>query len=88
MYFLYIIKDQQNHLYIGITDNPERRLKEHNQGEGADFTKKSSDFQIIFLEKYQNLVDARKREVQLKKWSRIKKEKLVEMYKQSIDTRM
>lgn len=80
-----MIKDQQNKLYIGITDNPERRLKEHNQG--ALFTKDSSVFHIVFLENYPTLANARTREIQLKKWSRIKKETLIEMYHKGIDTK-
>ena len=88
MYFLYMIQDSQNHLYIGITDNPTRRLEEHNNKEGAEFTKQSSDFRIVFLETYPTPKEARTREIQLKKWSRIKKEKLIDMYKNGIDTKI
>ena len=88
MHFLYIIKNTKNNLYIGITDNPEKRLYYHNTGRGADFTKMHTNFSIVFLEEYKTLSEARKREVRIKKWSRIKKEKLVELYKSGIDTRL
>ena len=87
MYFLYMIKDSYNHVYIGVTNNPERRLEEHNNKQGAKFTKKLSNFHIVFLENYPTLAHARKREIQIKKWSRIKKEKLIEMYVQGINTK-
>lgn len=83
-----MIKDIRNNLYIGITENPTQRLVYHNSHRGAQFTKTSYDFSIVFLEEYLTLSDARTREIQLKKWSRNKKEKLVEMYSKGIDTRI
>lgn len=80
MNYVYMIKDEKQNLYIGITNNPERRLGEHNNNRGANFTKDSKTFYIVFLEKHNMLADARKREVQIKKWSRSKKEKLIELY--------
>lgn len=88
MYFLYMIKDVQRHLYVGITDNPERRLNEHNNSRGALYTKYTKNFSIVFLEEYKTLDDSRKREIQIKKWSRSKKEKLIELYNQGTDTRI
>lgn len=88
MNYVYMIKDEKQNLYIGITNNPERRLGEHNNSCGANFTKDSKTFYIVFLEKHNTLADARKREVQIKKWSRSKKEKLIELYSQNIKTRI
>jgi putative endonuclease len=88
MYFVYMIKDNTNNLYIGLTDNPERRLYEHNSGRGALFTKNTSHFKIVFLEEYKTLIEARKREIQLKKWRREKKEILIEKYNNGLKTNM
>lgn len=88
MYFVYMIKSLSNKLYIGITENPDNRLLTHNSKRGANFTKYLSDFKIVFLEKYGTLTDARQREVQLKKWSRIKKEFLIEKYSRGFETRI
>lgn len=87
MYFLYMIKNKEGHLYIGITDNPKRRLEEHNKNRGALFTKHSSIFSMVFLEPQQTLTEARKREIQIKKWSRIKKENLIDLYNKKIETK-
>lgn len=81
-----MIKNSYANLYIGITDNPERRLKEHNTKQGAGFTKNRDEFKIVFLEEYASLVEARKREIQIKKWRRDKKEKLIDLYGKSIPT--
>lgn len=86
MYFVYMIKNSYGNLYTGITDNPERRLKEHNNRLGADFTKNRDKFEIIFLEKHISLKEARSREIQIKKWRRDKKEKLMNLYSKNIPT--
>lgn len=88
MYFVYIIKNSANKLYIGITENPQNRVNYHNGKRGAKFTKYIPDFKIVFSEEYDTLVEARKREIQLKKWSRVKKEFLICLYKKGIETRL
>jgi len=82
-----MIKNSYNNLYIGVTDNPERRLDEHNSKRGSDFTKIRDKFEIVFLEKYNTLTEARKREIQIKKWRRDKKERLIELYKNGLETK-
>ncbi len=82
-----MIKNSYENLYIGVTDNPERRLSEHNTKRGSDFTKIRDRFRIVFLEEQENLAEARKREIQIKKWRRDKKEKLIDLYNKKIPTR-
>ena len=86
MHFLYILKNSFGDLYIGITENPEQRLKYHNEKRGAQFTKRDSEFKIVFLEEYETLATARKREIQIKKWRREKKQMLIERYKRGLST--
>lgn len=88
MYFVYIIKNSYDNLYIGVTDNPERRFSEHNSKGGSDFTKTRDRFEIVFLEEQANLAEARKREIQIKKWRRDKKEKLIDLYNKNIPTKI
>jgi putative endonuclease len=88
MYFVYIIKNSYGNLYIGVTDNPERRLYEHNTKRGSDFTKVRDRFQIVFLEEQESLTKARKREIQIKKWRRDKKEKLIDLFNKGISTKL
>lgn len=87
MYYLYMIQNDLNDLYIGISENPEKRLVTHNQNSGADFTKRSNKFRIVFLEKYNDIKSARTREIQIKKWSRKKKDFLISLYKEGIETK-
>ena len=67
MYSVYMIRNMYGDLYIGITDNLQKRLKYHNEKRGAVFTKRDSKFKIVFLESYETLTEARKREIQIKK---------------------
>jgi putative endonuclease len=87
MYFVYMIQNSYKDLYVGITDNPEQRLKYHNENRGAQFTKRDNKFEIVFLEEQPTLADARKRENQIKKWRRDKKVFLITRYKQGLSTR-
>lgn len=78
MYFVYILRTSDNKLYIGISQDLSQRLQAHNQGRGSLFTKLHSKADIVFSESHPTLAAARKREIQLKKWSRAKKESLIE----------
>jgi len=88
MYFVYILRNSYNDLYTGITDNPQQRLKHHNSLHGALFTKRDSKFEIVFLEQYLTLANARKRKIQIKKWRRDKKETLIKRYKNGLSTKL
>lgn len=87
MFYLYMIKNSSNKIYIGVTENPEKRLATHNSMRGAQYTKRLPDFKIVFLEKYSDLQQARKREIQIKKWRREKKEMLIRRYKDGLETK-
>ena len=88
MHFVYMIQNSVGKLYVGIAKNPQNRVAYHNQKHGAKFTKYIPDFKIIFLEQYETLAQARKREIQVKKWRREKKEILVERYQKGLSTKL
>ena len=88
MYFVYMIRNSYGDLYIGITDNPDKRVKYHNEKRGASFTKRDSKFEIVFLEQQATLAGARKREIQVKKWRREKKEVLIEKFQKQLPTKL
>jgi putative endonuclease len=77
MYFVYIARTPANTLYIGVTENPDRRIDAHNTGKGAEWIKTRRGARFVYLEAHPTLGSARKREIQLKKWSRAKKEALI-----------
>ncbi|MGD0977071.1 MAG: GIY-YIG nuclease family protein [Minisyncoccia bacterium] len=76
-YFVYILRGPRDHIYIGTTSNIEARIQRHQKGEGAEFTKRNKTFQLVYKEEHPDLLNARKRETQIKKWRREKKEYLI-----------
>lgn len=66
MFCLYILKSKiRNYSYVGVTNNLERRLKEHNTGINKT-TKSYKPFLLVHRENYKTLSEARKREWFLK----------------------
>ncbi len=78
-YFFYLARCGDGSLYTGSCENIKAREKRHNQGDGAKFTKYRLPVKIIYFEVFNTLVEARRREAQIKKWRRDKKERLIKM---------
>jgi len=72
MHYVYIIECQDGKLYTGITDDVERRLKEH-QRHGSHFTSYNPAVRLLHKEPFPNKHLAAKREKQIKGWTRRKK---------------
>lgn len=78
-FFVYILRTSSNTLYIGQTKNLERRIEEHksNKSKSAKYIRYFDSFKLVYSEKYETRKEVMQRELQLKKWSRTKKEALV-----------
>ena len=81
MYILYILRGPKKHLYIGITNNLNERIDRHKRGDGAEFTKRNITYTVVYTETFETLVEARRREKQIKGWRREKKENLIKFRK-------
>ncbi len=79
MYFVYILRTSANTLYIGQTNNLERRLREHRDksNRSAKYIKYFDSFKLVCQETFATRSEAMKREWQLKKLTRAKKEALI-----------
>ena len=81
-YWIYIVTNERKTvLYIGVTNNLARRLQEHFQlrGNNTTFAGKHFCYNLVHHEGFQYIDKAIAREKQLKKWSRKKKDWLIEM---------
>lgn len=80
MAFVYIVKCQDNTYYTGYTTDPERRLAEHNSGEGAKYTRGRTPVKLVYLEGYDNKKEAMQREYQIKQLTRTDKLALIDSF--------
>lgn len=77
-WFVYICVSRHGYYYVGISPDPQNRLLAHNSGNGSKMAKDHSSFKLVYISQpYANQSIARKREIQVKKWKREKKEKLI-----------
>lgn len=78
MNYTYILKCSDNTLYTGWTNDLEKRLKAHNAGKGAKYTKTRLPVEIVYYESFEDKIDAMKREYAIKQLSRKEKLKLIQ----------
>ena len=79
MYYIYILRSEDNNLYIGQTNNLEKRIREHirHLEKAAKFTKEHDGFKLVYKEAFETRLESMRREKQLKGWTRVKKEALI-----------
>ena len=75
--YTYILQCADGSYYTGSTKDIDRRLVEHQSGEGSNHTKKYLPVTLIYLEEYDKIDDAFYREKQIQGWGRKKKEALI-----------
>ena len=74
MNYVYMLKCKDESLYTGWTNNLEKRIKAHNNGKGAKYTRVRLPVELVYYEEFEDKIEAMKREYQIKQLSR--KEKL------------
>jgi putative endonuclease len=83
---LYILRLKSGQLYIGSTTDLDQRFKDHCSGKASRTTKLDPPVELVYSEKYETFSEARRREAQIKRWSRAKKEALVSRNKAKLKT--
>jgi putative endonuclease len=78
MPYMYILECVDGSYYTGSTWNLERRLLQHQNGLGANYTQKRLPVKLVYCEQYNRVEDAFRREKQVQGWSRRKKQALIE----------
>ena len=76
-YYVYILTNKSNTLYIGVTNNLIRRIYEHKHKFVGGFTKRYNIDRLLYLEEYSTAIEAITREKQLKGWTRKRKMALI-----------
>jgi putative endonuclease len=76
-WFVYMLRCRDGSLYTGWTTNVEERVKTHNSGEGAKYTRSRLPVKLVYFEELEDRSAALKREAAIKKLTRRKKELLI-----------
>ncbi|MCF2553943.1 GIY-YIG nuclease family protein [Faecalicatena contorta] len=77
MNYTYILKCRDGSLYTGWTNDIEKRLKAHNEGRGAKYTKGRTPVTLVHLEEFETKEEAMKREYAIKHMTKKEKENLI-----------
>lgn len=77
MWYVYILECQGTHYYTGITNDVQKRLKAHRDGKGAKFTKGRNPIELKAYWECGTKSEALKREREIKKLTKKKKEQLI-----------
>jgi predicted GIY-YIG superfamily endonuclease len=75
-HYFYLARCNDDSLYSGTCINLEEREATHNAGKGAKYTRAKGPVKFVYHEEFETLSEARKREAEVKKMSKIEKEKL------------
>ena len=77
-WYVYIAKARTQRFYTGISNKPDSRIIEHNLGRGSRFAINQGPLELVYVSSpFPNKSEARKREIQVKNWSRSKKFKFI-----------
>lgn len=77
MYHVYVLQCADDTLYTGYTTDVERRVAEHDAGEGAKYTRGRTPVELVYSESFDSKSAAMSREYEIKQLSRREKERLV-----------
>jgi putative endonuclease len=75
--YMYILECSNGKYYVGSTRKLKARIREHQDGEGANFTRKFLPVRLVYFEEFDHVEHAFLREKQVQGWSRQKKEALI-----------
>lgn len=76
-HYVYVVECTDGSLYTGYTTDVERRVGEHNAGDGAAYTRGRTPVELVHVEAFETRSSAMSREYEIKQLSRTAKERLV-----------
>lgn len=82
--YMYILECSDKSYYVGSTTDLDRRINQHNTGEGSEYTKKRLPVKLVYFEECFSIEEAFLREKQVQGWSRKKREALINNMHQNL----
>lgn len=77
-HYVYVLECADETLYTGYTTNVDRRVREHDDGDGAKYTRARTPVELVYTEQFDSRSTAMQREYEIKQLSRSEKESLIE----------
>lgn len=77
MNYTYIVECKDGTFYTGWTNNIEKRVRDHNSGKGAKYTRARKPVTLVYYESFETKAEAMRREYAIKQMNRIQKERLI-----------
>ncbi len=77
-YYVYVLSSRSRNLYTGVTNNIHRRVWQHRQGRGSEFTSRYRIQRLVYSECFESVRSAIAREKQIKAWTRAKRVALIQ----------
>jgi predicted GIY-YIG superfamily endonuclease len=77
VYWVYILRCADGSYYTGCTGELPQRYKDHKEGRAAKYTARRRPLKLVYSERHQTMDAARRREQQIKRWKKQKKEALI-----------
>ena len=76
-FYVYLLECADGTLYCGYTNDLEGRVRTHNAGKGAKYTRSRLPVKVVYFETYQDKSEALRREIQIKRLTREQKKALI-----------
>lgn len=73
-HYFYVLSCQDGSLYAGYTNHLERRIKQHNEGKGAKYTRGRGPVNLVYAKEFMTKSEAMKAEYHFKQWTRKQKD--------------
>ncbi len=83
MYYVYLLRCADDTLYCGYTTDVQQRVKTHNDGKGAKYTKSRRPVEVVYTEEFLSKTDALKRECAIKRMTREQKILMIQKKEQA-----
>ena len=79
MYYVYVLRTSKGTLYVGQTNNLEKRMEEHRSRstKSSKYVRSFPSFELVHKEEFSTRNEAMKREYEIKQWPKTKKETLI-----------
>ncbi|KGX83460.1 GIY-YIG nuclease family protein [Pontibacillus marinus] len=86
-HMVYILKCKDGSLYTGYTNDFDRRLRMHEQGKGAKYTRGRGPFEVVYQQAFLTKEEAMQEEYRIKQLTRPYKEQMISSYQEKVDSK-